>query len=1316
MTEIRHEIGFDALKIKGGILPLDYLRKIVSYEAKFQEEKEYQIPRGLKIRDEIGRYWRIALGHWQSYRERPTLNESTKVLWQEKLLKEVLCFQDLTKTKSKRIGERIFPLSHFASDTKIPLLLTNPDFELDKSYENFGDERGKRSPHWLIQEYLNAQSGHAWGIVSNGLTIRLVRKNPSLSRPAYIEVDLERVFEEELYKDFASFWLLFHSSRFEISAQKEDQCILEIWRTDANEVGERALEKLRNGVTQAARYLGSGFLEDESNKSLREKLSSGELSEEGYFNQLLRLIYRMIFLLTMEERDLLHERTVTDEIKTLYQENYGILQLRERSLKKRNYNRYPDLWTGLNLVFDSLGKGESELGLPALGGIFDGEQCKDLTDLQLTNKSLLSAIRSLSFFDTGQALSRINYRDMDTEELGSVYESLLELVPEIKSTSQPWKFVFVGDDKEFQAGLGSARKLTGSYYTPDELVQELIKSTLEPVIKERLQEKPENPSEAILSIKVIDPACGSGHFLLSAARRLADQLSRIEAGAEQPGEKEFQHAMRQVIGHCVFGVDLNPMAVELCRIALWLESVEPGKPLTFLDTHILCGNSLVGVFNPEIIANGIPNDAYKPLLGDDKDNTAELKKINRKHSKLDQSTIFSQIGDRRYLNKVADFESLPEDRIDHITEKKRKWSSLNQTEEFKKKKLRADFYTSAFFAIKSPDTLSVVPTNEGLNQLYSNGHLKKYQNELCNKLASEHKFFHWHLAFPQVFEQGGFDVILGNPPWEVTQLSEIEFFSSRSPEIAAMEGERRKEAINMLKTENSILWQEYESELRNISATSNYLRKSGNYPLASFGKINLYAYFAELFLKLSSKGRAGIVIASGIATDDSTKKLFAEMISSNRIVSLFDFENREGIFKGVHRSYKFCLLTFGQKCDDADFSFYSTKLIHLDDNIRHFKLTKEEFDLINPNTKTCPIFRSKNDAELTKTIYKRTGVFWNESSAEKGNPWGITFKQGLFNMTSDSGSFKSYSELEAEDAVFDGMNWTVPSGDIFVPLYEGKLIHQYDHRWAKYDQNGESVRALTAEEKNNPELYPLPRYWISKKRVDNKIAEKDWKKKWLIGWRDIARATDERTIIACIVPAVGVGHTLPLIFSNQSMVRIFCLLANLNSLILDYIARLKVGGIHLTYSLLKQFPVLKPEVYTAEVTKFIVPRVISLISTERSLECTSEEILGKKTIFSWDIQRRKMIKAELDAFYANLYELSRDDLAYILDPSDIYGEDFPSVTFPGLKRNDIEKYGDFRTKELVLNYFDELNKAKSKNMPYISDLEPFPKFDFTIRS
>ena len=352
------------------------------------------------------------------------------------------------------------------------------------------------------------------------------------------------------------------------------------------------------------------------------------------------------------------------------------------------------------MVFRGLARGVEPFGLPALGGLFADDQCPQLDTCAITNDRLLQAIRALAFFDSGKALARVNYRDMGTEELGSVYESLLELHPTIAVA--PWTFGFIGDGQEENV-RGSERKTTGSYYTPPVLVNELIKSALVPVIEQTLKDNPERPREALLGLKIVDPACGSGHFLLAAARQVAAEVARLDAGPDTPGEALRQHALRDVVQHCIYGVDSNPLAVELCKTALWIETVEPGKPLSFLDAHIRCGDSLVGILDPKMMEDGIPDEAYKPLTGDEKTVANALKRRNQQAGQSIQGNLFDPEGLKPIAVASFDLDAMPEDTLEQIEAKRKAWQISQEDQALKQQELRSDLFVGAFFAPKTQE-------------------------------------------------------------------------------------------------------------------------------------------------------------------------------------------------------------------------------------------------------------------------------------------------------------------------------------------------------------------------------------------------------------------------------------------------------------------------------------------------------------------------------------------------------------------------------------------------------------------------------------
>lgn len=374
-------------------------------------------------------------------------------------------------------------------------------------------------------------------------------------------------------------------------------------------------------------------------------------------------------------------------------------------------------------------------------------------------------------------------------------------------------------------------------------------------------------------------------------------------------------------------------------------------------------------------------------------------------------------------------------------------------------------------------------------------------------------------------------------------------------------------------------------------------------------------------------------------------------------------------FVAVHRSYKFSLLAIsGKPIKRGDFAFFLTQPKQLDNPRRLFQLAPQDIALINPNTLTCPIFRTSTDAELTKKIYQRVPVLENEKTGS--NPWGMSFMQGLFNMASDSALFKN------------------EAGNGLVPLYEGKMFHQFDHRWTTYTDDG-NTRDLSYEEKDDTTFVIQPRYWVSRGEVENKLGEK-WKKDWLLGWRDICRSTDERTLIASFIPKSACGDTVLLMIPQAENNLTLLLVANLNCMALDFVARQKVAGTHLKFFTMRQLPVLPPESYTQEDIEFISTRVLELVYTAWDMQPFAKDMGYDGEPFIWNSNRRALLRAELDAYYAKLYGLTRDELRYILDPADVYGADFPSETFRVLKNNEIKQFGEYRTQRLVLEAWDKM--------------------------
>jgi hypothetical protein len=343
-----------------------------------------------------------------------------------------------------------------------------------------------------------------------------------------------------------------------------------------------------------------------------------------------------------------------------------------------------------------------------------------------------------------------------------------------------------------------------------------------------------------------------------------------------------------------------------------------------------------------------------------------------------------------------------------------------------------------------------------------------------------------------------------------------------------------------------------------------------------------------------------------------------------------------------------------------------------------FTLSAADIALVNPNTRTCPIFLSQRDAEITKRIYERVPVLIREGDPD-GNPWGISFR-AMFHMSNDSHLFRTRSQLEDQGLILNG-NIFENEKDRYLPLYEAKMIHQFDHRWATYDRDG--ARDVTEAEKQNPHFEPLPRYWVHEAEVQKALPE-TWDKPWLMGWRDICRSTDERTVISSLIPRVGVGHTMPLFFTDPSKNELL-LGANLNSISLDYLARQKIGGTHLTYGFLKQLPLLTPDMFEQECPwqpglrfdLFVIQILHRLFAVSDALHrCLTS---GSAGFSPWDWASRANLRAELDAGFFLMYGIGRDDVGFILDQ------------FPVLKKNEEARHGEFLSRRLILEHHDKLS-------------------------
>lgn len=1297
------ELGLVALTIEGGLIAPEQVQKVIAADRTPKTADSYACPKGTSLGDEIARYFRIAQALWRDYDKAEAKTTARTAQFARDLMTQCLGFTDCAGPVDHREGTRRYRLAIEAKGGRVPVVVAAPVDQGDafaKSQPEFGDGEGgrlRRSPAALLQDWLNATDHALWGLVFAGDRVRLMRDNASLTRPAWIEADLGAMFRDEMFADFTAFWLLAHATRFGAQDAAPSDCPLEQWREAGLKQGVEARKDLYANVATALEELGQGLVD--ANPDLRDKLATGALSMQALFEELLRTVYRLIFLAVAEDRDLLHPRRTPREARQLYAQGYSFTFWRERSRRRVARDKHHDAWEAMKVTLASLEHGEEILGLPALGGLFAQSSTRHLNAAKLPNRAFLAALFCLGFIRKDGVTHRINWRDLKTEELGSVYEGLLEIRPSLTASGQ------------FQLGTGAKgndRKTSGSYYTPDSLVECLLDSALDPVL-ERAEANGTTPEEkvaAILDLKVIDPACGSGHFLLGAARRMADRIARLRN--EDAGKEDTQAALRDVVSRCIHGVDRNPMAVELAKVALWIESVSPGQPLGFLDANIRCGDALLGVFDLAVLEDGIPDEAYKPLTGDSKDAAKFYLKANRDAKKGQGTFDFAGGGGVMPAKPIAAglgrIKSMPEETVAQVEKKRQAFEAWKADPARYATEVACDLYIAAFLSPKTEVPAShhraMVPTTADVRQRLAGGQVYGPLEGAAREVAGAASALHWPLEFPDVMvTKGGFDVVLGNPPWEVVQLGEEEYFQSRAPEIAELKGAARKKAIADLQQERPELFAEFGRDKRHFEAINEFARAGGRFDLTARGKVNTYGLFAEHFLNLTREGGgAGLIVPTGIATDATTAPFFGHLVSSQRLAGLVDFENSAPLFAGVHRSFKFCLLTIGSGVAEAGFAFFLTDPAQLEQAERRFTLSPAQIARINPNSKTAPVFRSRRDAELTAAIYDRVPVLIDENKGDAGNPWGVEFRQGLFNMTSDSGLFRTAAQLSEDGWTRDGTDWsqdnTRPESARMVPLYEAKMFNFFDHRFGDYGSRGDDRGYRVMPETplacyQDPSFEPAPYYWTPETELRTRL-DHITGRKWLLAFKDVTAATNERTVIFSIIPRVAVGHTAPLVFSQLAPELIVSLLANLNAMTLDVFARSKVAGLHLTYGYLKQFPILPPSAYDEAALGFIVPRVLELTYTSHSMAPFARDLGHDGPPFAWDEARRAHLRAELDAWYALAYGLTRDELRYVLDPKDVMGEDYPSETFRVLQKNEIARHGEYRTRRLVLAAYDEL--------------------------
>ncbi len=762
-------MNYPSIRIEGAILSPDIIDRLDDMPG--QRPADFGFESGTKVKDEIARAWADAQDYWRIFQRKletlkPDASAATETRnnWIVPLL-SLLKYDLEYQKQGAELNGKIYAISHRVTNrgqTPVHIVGYRDPAGLDRKPAN---ATLRMSAHAMVQEYLNLTE-QLYGVVTNGRVIRLLRDSSRLIKQSYLEFDLDRIFTDGLFADFAVMYRLLHATRLPVSAEAASESLIEKLHQDSLDSGARIREGLSRAVEEAILAFGNGFLAHPANTQLRERVATGQLAPDQYYASLLRLIYRLLFLMVIEERGLVFPPKATQSQRETYLRYYSVQRL--RALSEKRYladKRQSDLWLALLStfrLFEADGPGE-KLGLkPLAGDLFRPDAIGELEVSQLSNEALLNCLRSLGLYEHPQnkQLIRVNYAALNVEEFGSVYEGLLEYEPVIESSGSVPTFAFKQGDE---------RAATGSHYTPDDLVQPLIKHSLDHLIAERLKEK--DPAAALLDLRVADIACGSGHILLAAARRIATELAVVRTGEEQPSPAAYRAALRDAIRNCIYGVDYNPLAVELCKVALWLEAHNPGEPLNFLDHHIKCGNSIVGFVKREEVDNGVPDEAFAKLPGDD----AEVGKVIRARNKRERAernqcklsfTPARENEIKGVLDRWASLAAMPERTPVEIDDKKRAYEAFSGSGGGYMLKQLASIPIAQFYIPRTDGNESKLITDAEFREMWSGNQSPQGQAPAAAfAVASRKRFFHWFLEFPEIMQRGGFDCILGNPPY-----------------------------------------------------------------------------------------------------------------------------------------------------------------------------------------------------------------------------------------------------------------------------------------------------------------------------------------------------------------------------------------------------------------------------------------------------------------------------------------------------------------------------------------------------------------------
>ena len=1177
-----------------------------------------------------------------------------------------------------------------------------------------------------------------WGILTNGARWRLYHQGARSVSEQFFEVDLAALLDlpghnEGLFALGAAdrrhwlkvFALVFRREAFLPGA------------ADEGTFHQRAVDKGRFHRERVAADL-SRLVFGEVFPGLARAIAAAapDASMPEVREAALVLLYRLLFILYAEDRDLLPVRDSRYDDYALRDKVRGDVGRRKDAgdAFSAAAARY---WSAVDDLCRAIDGGDASIGLPPYnGGLFDRAHAPLLGRVRLGDEVMAGVIDALSFQRRPGGRRYINYRDLGVRQLGSIYERLLE-----------HEVVREGGEVAVRPNV-FARKGSGSYYTPDDLVALIVEETVGPLAQARVDaflSEAENlpadgpgreralgrlaardPAERLLELKVCDPAMGSGHFLVSLVDYLSDRTIAAMAEAEaavdgyvsplagrirtvrdrilanaaernwavDPDRLDDRHVVRRmVLKRCVYGVDKNPMAVELAKVALWLHTFTVGAPLSFLDHHLRCGDSLFGAWARSGIDKATGYGSPLLLHG----SVVRAERAARSMRTIEDLTDAEIAEAHRSAETFAEVEeaTAPLDAV---------LSLVHAVDWLEVRDVEGRTALQAFFGGQFGDPIEIALGRAGVPGERPEGVRFAELLREARRLAAEERFLNWQAAFPGVWTNwesarpaGGFDAVIGNPPWDRVKLQQVEWFATRRSGIAlAPRAADRRRMIAALERDGDPLAEDFALASGRAAAAARVARRSGDYPLLSAGDVNLYSLFVERAMALvKPDGLIGLLVPSGIASDKTAARFFKGVATKGRLKALYDFENKKVFFPDVHASFKFCVFVASPSPVGgvSNCAFYLHSVAERGDPERCFPLTAENFARVNPNTGTAPIFRTRRDAELTTAIYGRLPVLVDRSSGGEAKAWPVTYTR-MFDMTNDSGLFRTRAELEEREGAYPvgGNRFDSPAGE-WVPLYEGKTVQAFDHRAASIAVNPENLHRpaqpvpATLGQHGDPEWLPDPQFWVLRSGTSFPAAS------CLLGFKDVTAPTNARSMIAAMIPGAGAGNTLPVVSldDGRAAADAALLLANFNAVPFDYVARQKIQGQHLNWFVVEQLPVVPPDRY--ETVRF-GPKTAGEIVREAVLELTytahdmapfawdmghvddSGAVLPP---FAWDEERRLNLRAKLDALYFHLYGVTgRDDVRYVYS------------TFPIVEREETAAHGVYRSRELCLAWMNAL--------------------------